>query len=482
MIVTLLLPVMIAVQTVAPPPPIAADPPPPPSVSQALSKAPPGTRIGLLVVDPEGQEIVAIRPDERFIPASNTKLFTTAAAFATLDTHAPDAAGGATVRLEGRGTPTVVLAGHGDARLSSAPDCRDDCLATLATAVAQHTRVVGDVIGDDTAFADERWPQGMSWNNMDSAYGTGVSALTLDDNVVTLTVTPTPPGKPPVVAGDGYYRIDSAATTGAAASRRTLAAERLPGSDVVRLTGSVPAGATPVTLALGVDDPAHRAAWRFAQLLRAAGATVNGRIVVRHRPLGPQDDAATPGATPVMAASQPPVLARLVPGPLAEDLLHTNKASQNLHGELLLRRLAPGGSVADGHAVVDGVLARAGVAKAAYDFGDGAGMSSYNRVTPRATVALLRWAMTQPWGVEWRGTLPIAATDGTLTRRFVGTPLAGRLSAKTGTLNAANALSGYMIGASGRTLIFSAYANDMPGDTSATAAIDAALLAIAAAN
>lgn len=482
MIATLLLPLMIAGQTTAPPPPIAADPPLPPAVTQALAKAPPGTRIGLLVVDADGRAIVAIRPDERFIPASNTKLFTTAAAFATLDTHAPDAAGGATVRLEGRGTPTVVLAGHGDARLSSAPDCRDDCLVTLATAVAQHSHVVGDVVGDDTAFPDERWPQGMSWNNMDSAYGTGVSALTLDDNVVTLTVTPTAPGKPPVVAGDGYYRIDTAATTGDAAGHRTLTVERLPGSEMLRLSGSIPASAAPVTLALGVDDPAHRAAWRFAQLLRLAGVQVNGRIVVRHRPLGPEDEAAPSGADPVTPASQPPVLARLVPAPLADDLLHTNKASQNLHGELLLRRLGPGGSVADGHAVVDALLARAGVAKAAYDFADGAGMSNYNRVTPRATVALLRWAATQPWGAEWRATLPVAATDGTLIRRFVGTPLAGQLSAKTGTLNAANALSGYLIAASGRMLTFSAYANDMPGDTSATAAIDAALVAIAAAN
>jgi D-alanyl-D-alanine carboxypeptidase/D-alanyl-D-alanine-endopeptidase (penicillin-binding protein 4) len=95
---------------------------------------------------------------------------------------------------------------------------------------------------------------------------------------------------------------------------------------------------------------------------------------------------------------------------------------------------------------------------------------------------LLSWAMTQPWGAAWRATLPVAATDGTLTRRFVGTPLAGRLSAKTGTLNAANALSGYLTAASGRTLIFSAYANDMAGDANATAAIDAALVAVAAAN
>lgn len=459
-----------------------ADAPLPPAVAEALAKAPQGTRIGLVVVDAQGHEIVALRPDERFVPASNTKLFTTAAAFATLDVAVPDASGGATVRLEGRGTPTVVLAGHGDARLSSAPDCRVDCLADLAAAVARQARVVRDVVGDDTAFPDERWPQGMSWNNMDSAYGTGISALTLDDNVATLTVTAAAPGAPPQIRDDGYYRIENAATTGEAGSRRTLSAERMPGSDLLRVTGSLPAGAAPVVLAVGVEDSAHRAAWRFGQLLRAAGVKVIGRITVRHRSWTPADDPARRGGAPVAAVAAVPVLAVLTPPPLAEDLRQTNKMSQNLHAELLLRRLGPSGSVADGHAVVDALLARAGVDRTRYDFADGAGMSSYNRVTPRATVALLRWAETQPWGAAWRATFPVAATDGTLAHRFVGTPLAGRLSAKTGTLNAANALAGTMVAASGRTLTFAAYANDMPGGSSATAAIDAALVAIAAAN
>ena len=72
-----------------------ADAPLPPAVAEALAKAPQGTRIGLVVVDAQGHEIVALRPDERFVPASNTKLFTTAAAFATLDVAVPDASGGA---------------------------------------------------------------------------------------------------------------------------------------------------------------------------------------------------------------------------------------------------------------------------------------------------------------------------------------------------------------------------------------------------
>lgn len=460
---------------------LAADP-----VAAALAQAPQGTRIGLVVADEAGREIVAIRPDERFVPASNTKLFTTAAAFATLDTAGPDAAGGASVRLERHGrAPAVVLAGHGDARLSSRDDCTRDCLADLARAVAARTRVVGDVIGDDSAFPDERWPVGMSWNNMAGRYGTAVSALTLDDNEVALAVRPTTPGAAPEVTGDGYFRVDDRVLTVPAGGAAAVVATRRPGSDVLRLDGTIPMGAAPLAVRVGVDDPAHRAAFRLAALLRAAGVRVTGTIGARHRVPGPADDPAVRGTAPVPHPPEPPALARLVPPPLAEDLAVTNKTSQNLHAELALRRVAAArgsGSVADGRAAVTALLDRAGIPRWKVDLADGSGMSSYNRVTPRATVALLRWAATQPWGAAWRATLPVAGVDGTLARRFRGTPLAGRLSAKTGTLNAANALAGYVVAASGRTLLFAAYANDMPGDASATAAIDAALVAVAAAN
>ena len=140
------------------------------------------------------------------------------------------------------------------------------------------------------------------------------------------------------------------------------------------------------------------------------------------------------------------------------DLRTINKVSQNLHAELMLRRLgrqSGTGAIADGLNVVRTMLAQAGLRRTDYDFSDGSGMSTYNRVTPRGVVTLLRWAAGQPWGAAWRATFPIAGVDGTLARRFRGTALEGRLFAKTGSLNATNALSGYLLARSGRTLTFS---------------------------
>jgi serine-type D-Ala-D-Ala carboxypeptidase/endopeptidase (penicillin-binding protein 4) len=212
---------------------------------------------------------------------------------------------------------------------------------------------------------------------------------------------------------------------------------------------------------------------------------VTGEVATRHRPLRPADDPVRRNGAPPARPPQEEALARLVPPPLAEDIALTNKVSQNLHAELLLRRLGRqegSGSIADGLAVVRGMLERAGVPRAGYDFSDGSGMSSYNRVAPRAMVAFLRWAASQPWGAAWRASLPIGGVDGTLDKRFRGTALERRVFAKTGTLNASSGLSGYMTARSGRTLLFSAYANDIPEGVGATEALDAALLLVAEAN
>lgn len=448
--------------------------------------ASPGTRFGLVVADESGREIVAINPEMRFIPASNTKLFVTAAAFATMEgLEAPDLAAGTGVRLEaaGPGAPDVVLVGAGDARLSSREDCQVDCLAELADAVAARTRIVGDVVGDDSLFPDQRWSPGMSWNNIPTRSGTGISALSLDDNEITLTIVPA--AGAPRVDGLGYYRIDNRIRTVSAGGRTAISYDRMPGDDLVRLTGTIATDAAPETVRLGIDDPAHYAAWRMRALLEARGVRVTGSVAVHHRPLSVLDDPAARGAAPPMRRPEQDMVARTRPAPLIEDLRHTNVVSQNLHSELLLRRLGlrnGTGSIADGVAVIAAMLDGAGVARDDWDFSDGSGMSTYNRVAPRGMVRLLNWIARQSWSAAFRATLPEGGRSGTLEDRFDGTPLEGRIFAKTGTLNATNGLSGYLIARSGRILTFSAFANDVPGGGGATAAIDAALNLVADAH
>lgn len=324
----------------------------------------------------------------------------------------------------------------------------------------------------------------MSWNNIPTRSGTGISALTLDDNELVVTVTPGKPGGAPSAALPAYYTVDDRVTT-VPGSKSDIGFDRAPNGYELRLTGTIGADAKPERLRVGIDDPARYAAWRLAELLRARGVRVTGTIAVRHRPLMPADDPMVRGSAPPARPPAEPVLAKLTPPPLADDVKLTMKVSQNLHAELFLRRVslvAGSGSIADGQVAVRGVLAKAGAPRAGFDFSDGSGMSTYNRVSPRSAVKLLRWIAGQTWGATWRETLPVGGVDGTLVRRFGGTALDRKLFAKTGSLNATSALSGYMIARSGRVLTFSIYANDIPDGTGATKAMDKALEIVAAAN
>jgi D-alanyl-D-alanine carboxypeptidase/D-alanyl-D-alanine-endopeptidase (penicillin-binding protein 4) len=270
-----------------------------------------------------------------------------------------------------------------------------------------------------------------------------------------------------------------------AGGRTDIGYDRLPLQRTVRLVGTIAADAKPEAVRFGVDDPADYAAWRLRKMLEARGVRVTGMVTVRHRPLAATDNPELRGDAPAVHPPLAAPLAQLTPPPLGEDLTVINKVSQNLHAELMIRRVGyrkGSGSIADGLAVIHQMMRAAGAPRTAYDFSDGSGMSSYNRISPRGTATFLRWIAAQPWGAAWRETLPVGGVAGTLSRRFHGTLLEGHLFAKTGTLNATNAISGYMIAKSGKTLTFSALANDIPEDAGATKYLDAALVMIAEAN
>lgn len=504
--------------------PVLADAPPVPAaqvqtlqqqVEATLATAPQGTRFGLLVVDESGKVVVSVNPDQRFIPASNTKMFITAAAYARMQSlNRPDTEGGTWLVLEPvrkqpppkewrntqgmlfavglspadavpAGGVDAVLYGRGDARMSSAPDCKVNCLAALADAVAGKTKRVRDVVGDDSFWPDQRWTPGMSWNNIGTDSGTAVSALNLDDNELRVTVTPGAAGQPPKLEGADYYTVINEARTVAPGGKTTLMLERPVNGMTLRLYGEIAADAKPWTDRIGVDDPAHYAAWTFKRMLEARGVKVTGKLRVVHSPVGYYDQPREKGPKTIDAPFGYRPYAELTPPPLAEDVVTINKASQNLHSQVLFRRLGDlegtGSEDWSAHAL-HAVLDKAGIPRAGYDFSDGSGMSTYNRVSPHAVIALLRWIDTQPWGPAWHASLPIAGKDGTLKRRFIGTPLEGNLTAKTGTLNATSALSGTFRSASGRRFTFAFFANDVPNGASALPVMEAVLVQIAAAN
>jgi len=173
--------------------------------------------------------------------------------------------------------------------------------------------------------------------------------------------------------------------------------------------------------------------------------------------------------------------------PVGQDITLTNKISQNLHAELLLRLLgklfAADGSFEQGSRVVRQFMVNAGIDDKDFFLYDGSGLSPDDRVAPRAFTRLLTYAAAQSWGTDWRSSLPIAGVDGTLQNRFKNSPLKGKMWAKTGTFNEVNALTGYLTANSGQTIAFSIIVNGRrPGSDAESQAVDRIVEAIAAAD
>src|SRR5262249_45127861 len=157
-------------------------------------------------------------------------------------------------------------------------------------------------------------------------------------------------------------------------------------------------------------------------------------------------------------------LARRVSAPLIEDLRVTDKVSQNLHAELALRAVGRAkrnaGTIAAGLEEIRGFLAEIGVPADAYFLRDGSGLARLNLVTPATVVKLLRHMYASPLREQWISLLPVSGEDGSLRLRFAGSPAAGRVHAKTGSLSHVSALSGYIQRANGTWAAFSILVNN----------------------
>jgi D-alanyl-D-alanine carboxypeptidase/D-alanyl-D-alanine-endopeptidase (penicillin-binding protein 4) len=382
-------------------------------------------------------------------------------------------------------------------------------------------RVVnGDVIGDDTLFPWEPYAENWTIDDAVWGYGAPVSALTINDNQIKVTVTTgNAAGQPATVTlapAVPYYTVDvSGLITGPAKSGSHVQMERGIGSKALRIYGAIAVDAQPDTEEVAIEDPAEYAAAALKGMLEARGIVITGKARAKHRlsvddrGFLEQTQTPMPGLDPhrvygrggrfigcvndceqrqaAALANAGTTLATHTSVPLAEDIVVTNKVSQNLHAELFLHDLGASvvgdGSTAQGARVRRAFLESAGVDPDDFVFFDGSGLSGHDLVTPRATVKLLQYASTQPWFADWKASLPVGGEDGTLAFRFAKAPLKDHLFAKTGTLGEARALSGYLDCASGRTVIFSIMVgNHDPHSHADEGVMDRIVAAIAATN
>lgn len=451
-------------------------------------------RWGVFVMSLKDQRIIYSRDGDRlFVPASNMKIYTTAAA---VDLLGPDYRWRTSVYSHSRPDKDgsiagdLILYGRGAPDLVSKSRHGEPSLATIADTLyaAGLRRVGGNIVGDESYLRGEMFGRGWQWNDLQWYYGAQPSALSIDENTVELTISPgANAGETPkvvVTPGDKYTHLtNNAATTGpnvvtSIGIMRDLSTNR------IRVWGNFPARGHAFSAFLSVHSPSLWAATAFRQALLARGIQVEGEAAARDFRAAEKDR-----FDPAQAIE----LASVQSAPLSEIIRKTNKESNNLYAELLLRTLgkehgpaAPDpvaqktstrGDDEAGAAVIKWWLARKGIAAHGLSMHDGSGLSRLDLVTPELTSRLLAAMAQANAATVFHDSLPNAGRDGTLNGRLKR--FENRIFAKTGSLTYVHALSGYARTGAGEQVVFSIVCNDATADRAALHTIDEIAAAIA---
>lgn len=432
-----------------------------------------GALWGVLAVSLErGDTLFALNPTEPLTPASNVKLLTTAAALHHLG---PDFRFPTFLLADGEIRDGVlhgdlIVFGTGDPTLGERdPLAPGGAIATFLAALEQRgvREVRGAVLGDGSYFAGE--PRRPSWNprDLNEWYAAPVSALTFNENMVTLRVMPGAlPGAPARVAtqpeGAGIPMRNLTATVSGRPSPSVLVVRDGP-DDLLEVRGQIQTGGRDVWRNLTVSDPPAYAASILREAMVASGIAVTGPAAAR----APGDVVPSPlsapafidgGGTRTLAIHHSP--------PLPEILSVINKRSHNLYAELLLftlGRLVAGDATFEGGAGVirDFLVDVVGIPEREIHIDDGSGLSRLNRASPGALVRLVAHMERGPHADVFFASLPEAGNRQELGRMY-RSAAAGNLRAKTGTIRRVSALSGIVRTAEGEPVAFSIIANEVP--------------------
>ena len=396
-----------------------------------------------------GDTLFSINADVPHQPASTQKVLTSVLALNSLGPnyrYRTEVLYTGSLR-DGRLDGDLILRGDGDPSLSSrfigrTPDAAMDSLVGRLVRAGVR-QVSGRVIGDASGFESRSIPEGWHPRILQDSYAGRVSALTLNENLVWVTVRPTTRGSPAtVVLEPATTAIPLRASVRTVGGRgASLRVGR--GANGISISGSIGAQGYQRSYSFVVEDPASFTTGAFLAALRRHGITVAGGMT-----LGPTPAAARPLITWESAS-------------LETLLTVMNRESVNVIAEHVFRAAGRGsdrhtvGSAFNSDTALRGLLQRSvGMRSDALRSSDGSGLSQTDLISPRAMVQLLGWADKSSWGPLLHSSLPLAGNSGTLRHRMMGTAAQTNLHAKTGTTNDIIALAGYVTARNGELLAF----------------------------
>ena len=446
-----------------------------------------GASWGIQVVNlRSGTVLYSHRAEDLFVPASNVKLLTTAAA---LEQLGPDFRYRTRVYVDGRvedGTlyGNLIVRGSGDPSLGHVADDADSPDPTAvfrawadSLRARGITHVTGAIVGDDTIFSDTPLGHGWSWDDAPYGYSAEIGGLAFHGNTIHLRVQGQQPGQPARLEwrpmNTDYVSVVNRTRTVRDHREADEEYERMRGSNTIHVDTRLPPGAVEEE-ALTVTNPTRYTAHVLRETLLRNGVSVQGRAV----------DLDDSPFRPAYASDSVRVVATHASPPLRDLVTTLNRESDNLYAEQILRTLSVAtppdttdpddlerGSSAMGARRVGATLSHAGVDTSQVRIADGSGLSRYNLVSPSMLTGLLQYMWTHEdadVSAAFHDSLPVGGRDGTLEYRFRGgAPANGDVHAKTGTLSGVSALTGYVSSARGTPLAFSIVCNHHVAESSA---------------
>jgi D-alanyl-D-alanine carboxypeptidase/D-alanyl-D-alanine-endopeptidase (penicillin-binding protein 4) len=435
-----------------------------------------------------GQTIFEQNANKFVRPASNMKLYTVATAFDRLtpDFHFVTSVYAKEKPEDGKIRGDLTIVGRGDPSISQRFNDGDYFKGINALAdrivTAGVKRIKGDLIGDETYFTGAPIGSGWEWEDLTWSYGAQVSALSINDNAIDLTIKPGATVGAPVEIITGpakasFITIVNRATTSPKELARTLRIYRGLGANTLEISGTVPLGDAGFRGGVAIPDPALAFVTMLRDALAQRGVKVDGRVrtipAASSKPIicDQMVKLVPPGST---AAPERIEIARLLSPPFSVVASHTLKPSQNQYTELILRTIYAELPITGrcinrwqndeeaGLQAVRDFLKQAGIAENDVALDDGSGLSRNDLISANTTVQLLTYMSKHKYFAQFRDALPIAGVDGTLSTRMRGTPAQGNLRAKTGSLSSVASLSGYVTTAGGERLVFSMMLNNYP--------------------
>ncbi|HEY9842661.1 MAG TPA: D-alanyl-D-alanine carboxypeptidase/D-alanyl-D-alanine-endopeptidase [Candidatus Obscuribacterales bacterium] len=415
-------------------------------VLQQPGLAPAYTGVRIISAD-SGEPILEQNAETPLMPASNMKVITSSAALSLLK---PEFRFKTQLLTDGRINGETLqgnlyLKGYGDPVLS------DERLQKLVEELRflGIRKVSGNLVADDSFFDQERTGRGWKSSYGAAAYSAQISALALNLNTVEVRVRPTQVGQAASISlkpENTFFEIINKTGTSGGRTRLSISRQLVNGHNQIIVSGNLYVrGATEIEK-LNLDNPTLYVGNVAQNLMRKEGIGLTGKIV----------KGTTPAGAAILASSESP--------PLREVVSELNKNSVNLIAENLLKFLgatfagAPGTAAKGAKVVMDRFLV--GQVGLPHNSGlviaDGSGLSPLNRMTAETLTRVLQHMFQQyDVSVDFIASLPIAGVDGTLKKRMIGPEIKRRVRAKTGFINGASSLSGYLYTKHNKVLIFS---------------------------